>query len=180
MKVPGKTKPVSSYPVLRLPWLAWHPVTGVQLPGSLRLTWQQLAIAIEKRNIDSTSQQEPLATMFRNGKGHVADFVVSLRAKDVPGLHPCGASLELEASNVEPTYLRLDRAQDANLHLTKKCGTGFQKAAQNCEQRRTKWTQFKARQGSADAPQGCKPALGQEVLRWLPQSNSVSAGYLFS
>ena len=32
------------------------------------------------------------------------------------------------------THLRLDRAQDANLHLTKKCGTGFQKAAQNPEQ----------------------------------------------
>ena len=50
--------------------------SGVVSPafGSLRLpsahvTWQQLASAIEKhqaRHIDSTSQQEPLATMFRN------------------------------------------------------------------------------------------------------------------
>ena len=44
---------------------------------------------------------------FATWKGHVADFAVSLCAKDVPlswssaGLHPCGAWLELEASNVE-------------------------------------------------------------------------------
>ena len=50
--------------------------------------------------------------MFRNGKGHVADFAASLRAKDVPlswpsaGLHPCRASLELETSNVEPYFFR--------------------------------------------------------------------------
>ena len=54
------------------------------------------------RNIDSKSEGTTCS-----GEGHVADFAVSLCAKDVPlswpsaGLHPCGASLELEASNVE-------------------------------------------------------------------------------
>ena len=78
--------------------------------------------------------------------------------------------------------------KDANLHLAKKCGTGFQKAAQNPEQSNqadvklvteNKMDTFKARQGSADAPQGCKLALGQEVRRWLPKSSSVSAEFVY-
>ena len=100
-------------------------------------------------------------------------------------------------SRTKWTHLRLDGSadaphKDANWHLTKKCGTGFQKAAQNPEQSNqadvylvteNKMDTFKARQGSAegyanlhltkkrgagchgvcsaDAPQGCKPALDQ-------------------
>ena len=59
---------------------------------------------------------------FATGKGHVADFAVSLCAKDVPlswpsaGLHPCGASLQLEASNVEP-YFVLDKQTNRDIRL---------------------------------------------------------------
>ena len=66
------------------------------------------------------------------------------------------------------------RHKDANLRLTKKCGAGFHKAAQ-CQPDVTVFFQlmpqgckpaldqaFKARQSSADAPQGCKLALGLE------------------
>ena len=114
---------------------------------------------------------------------------------DVPGCKP-GVGQEvrhwlLKSSSVskairvfvyreQKAYLRLDRAllirqKDANLHLTKKCGTGFQKAAQNPEQSsqadvtvfvyREQQYIFKARQGSADAP-GCKPAPDQQVRRF--------------
>ena len=100
------------------------------------------------------------------------------------------------------THLRLDKAplmrhKDANLHLTKKCGACFHKAAQyqpdvtifvqlmrhkdaNLHLKQLSISRiclskpvymFKARQGSADAPQGCKPELGQEVRHWLPKSN---------
>ena len=66
--------------------------------ASLRLMWQQLASAIEKhqaRNIDSTSQQEPLATMFPNIR------LIALLRKPVPHFlvkckfaSLCGASAE--------------------------------------------------------------------------------------
>ena len=69
--------------------------------------------------------------------------------------------------------------KDANLHLVKKCGTGFQKAAQNPEQSNLADVYLvikkNGHRGSADALQGCKPALDQEVRRWFPQSSSVSA-----
>ena len=79
-------------------------------------------------------------------------------------------------------YLRLDRAllmrqKDTNLHLTKKRGAGFQKAAQYTEQSNQpdvpvylfieKTDTFKARQGSADV-------VDQEARQWLLQSSSVS------
>ena len=83
-------------------------------------------------------------------------------------------------------HLRLDRAQlmrhkDANLHLAKKCGTGFQKAAQYQPYCLSKPLYiFKARWGTADAPQGCKPALDQEVRHWLPKSNQPDVtNYIF-
>ena len=77
------------------------------------------------------------------------------------------------------THLRLDTAllvrhKDANLRATKKCGAGFHKAChgicsadapQGCKPALDQ--AFKARQSSADAPQGCKLALGQEVRHWL-------------
>ena len=65
------------------------------------------------------------------------------------------------------------------MHLAKKCGTGFQKPPQNPEQSNQAddlVIKKNGHRGPADAPQGCKPALDQEVRRWLPQSSSVSAG----
>ena len=85
--------------------------------GSLRLTWQQLArgsrsqAQLRSIKLETSIRQvgrNHLQQCFATGKGHVADFAASLRAKDVPlswpsaGLRPCGASLELETSNVEP------------------------------------------------------------------------------
>ena len=67
------------------------------------------------------------------------------------------------------------RHKDANLQLTRR----LPKAAQ-CQPDvtvsvyRKQSTYFNARQGSADAPQGCKPALGQKVWHWLLKSSSVS------
>ena len=83
----------------------------------------------------------------------------------------------------QSTFLRLDRAllmrhKNANLHLTKQCGTGFQKAISRmslyiCFLSRN-IDIFRARQGPAGAPQGCKPALDQEVRHWLLKSSSDS------
>ena len=73
MKVPGKTN--CFLPSLRLTWLAWHPVTGVRLPSAP--FGSRGSSAIEKhqaRSIDSTSQQEPLATMLRNGERACRSF----------------------------------------------------------------------------------------------------------
>ena len=71
------------------------------------------------------------------------------------------------------------RHKDANLHLTKKCGAGFQKAAQYQPYLSIE-TSLHIREGSADAPQGCKPAVGQEVRHWLPKSNQPDVTiYLF-
>ena len=87
----GKMKVPGTYPVLRLTWLAWHPVTGVRLPslrlpsapfGSLRLPSASAQAQLRSmksspaRNIHSTRQQERLAKMFSNGEGRVADFAV--------------------------------------------------------------------------------------------------------
>ena len=83
----------------------------------------------------------------------------------------------------QSTYLRLDRAllmrhKDANLHLAKKCGTGFQKATSQMSLYNYSLSRnidvLKARQGPAGVPQGCKPALGQEVRHWLLKSSSAS------
>ena len=80
---------------------------------------------------------------------------------------------------LKPVYLRLDRAllmRHKDAHLTKKCGTGFQKAISRmslyicfCIERNIDI--FKAQQGPVGAAQGCKPALGQEVRHWLLKSS---------
>ena len=91
----------------------------------------------------------------------------------------------MQTSQLRPLgWALLVRQKDANLHLTKKRGTGFQKAAQYPEQSNQpdvpqylfveNTDTFKARQGSAHAPEGCKPAFHQEVWDWLPKSSSES------
>ena len=84
----------------------------------------------------------------------------------------------------QSTFLRLGRAllmhlKDANLHLTKKRGTGFLKAISRMSLYNIVFLSrnidiLKARQAPAGAPQGCKPALDQEARHWLLKRSSVS------
>ena len=113
-------------------------------------------------------------------------------------LQPLGWALLMRHKDANQSVKLLMR-HSARRHLTKKRGAGFQQAAQYTEQsnqpdvpvyaakaaqspeqsnqavvyREQKYI-FTARQASADALEGCKPALVQEVRHWLPKSSSES------
>ena len=91
---------------------------------------------------------------------------------DSPRLYFLPGQFFLETGQKKTLELRaqLMRHKDANLHLTKKCALASKKQLSIICQSKLVHI-FKARQGSADAPQGCKPALGQEARHWLPKSN---------
>ena len=84
------------------------------------------------------------------------------------------------------TYLRLDRALLMRHTRMQTCTLSRSAALASKKQLRTEQSnqadvyscienKIDTFKGTAGVPQGCKPAVDQEVRRWLPQSSSVSA-----